>query len=397
MVWNPTLAGVGLGALLIYILACTSFSPDDSKVLYGTWDAKSGQAAVAVYDRKAGKSELLFEPITQSVGKPDSKPAILRPQWIEGGHNFLTVWQASDDKSDESLNLAVLPFDQRGLARTFLLSDLGKNGAAYFEYWPLPVVGSSLFMNGESNTIIRLDLVTGQMLRHTNQQAMFLLPSPDNDRLLYLGGIDSSYMDGKNDSKGPVECGLLNPETFARAPLFQIKDKNASILSLAISRDAKHLAYQVEDESPPVVHLLETGQPARTLSLASLGENTTVNLRHFSPKNDILYGSFKNHPNETNAAYGFVEIPLNGSPIRKTTLISDVDNDKDEENMKFESFQIDISHDGKTLAVDSEWFAFGDHSIGAKDCALFLVDLTDPQRKVTKVLIPLPPNNAFDK
>jgi hypothetical protein len=59
----------------------------------------------------------------------------------------------------------------------------------------------------------------------------------------------------------------------------------------------------------------------------------------------------------------------------------------------FPSFQIDISHDGTTLAVESLWFGFGDDAVKAEDCALFLVDLTDPQRKVTKVPIPLPPKS----
>ncbi len=383
VVWNSTPALIGLGALLIYVLACTSFSPDDSKVLYLTVDAKSGLTAVAVYDRKSDMSELLFEPYAQNVADPAAaKPAVMRPQWLEGGHNILAAWLAGLDGSEKSLNLAVLPFDRRGPARTFLLSNLGKDEATRFCSWPLPVVGSSLFLGGESNSVIRLDLGTGELHRQTNQQELFPLPSPDNDRLFYLGGV--------NDSNGPVEFGLLNPETYARTPLFQFTDEKVSTSSLALSRDAKRLAYQVEDENPPVVHLLENSQPHRTLSLVSLGETTEVNLRHFSPKGDILYGSFKSSDGGTNAAYGFVEIPLDGSPIRKTALISHAESGDKE---MFASFQIDISHDGKTLAVESLWLAYGDHPILAKDCALFLVDLADPQRKISKVPIPLPPKD----
>ena len=379
---NSTLALAGLGALLIYILACTSFSPDDSKVLYATVDARSGLTAIAVYDRKAGKSELLFEPSTQDAGKLAAKPAILRPQWLEDGHSFLTAWVADSD--DKALSLAVLPFDRRGPARTFLLTGLG-DGATMFYYWPVPVAGSSVLISGESNSLIRLDLGTGVMRRQTNQPELVLLPSPDNDHLFYLGVT--------NDTEGPCECGLLNPETFARTPLFQIKDKKVSLFSLALSRDAKRLAYQVEDEKPPVVHLLETGRPARTLSLASLGDKMEVNVRHFSPKHDILYGSFRDAAVGTHDAYGFVEIPLDGSPIRKTTLISNGGKSGDKGMLAY--FQIDISHDGKTLAVESLWLACGNDDLKAEDCALFLVDLTDSHRKVTKAPIPLPPKNIF--
>jgi hypothetical protein len=383
MVWNPMLPLAGLGALLIYILACTSFSPDDSKVLYLTVDARSGSPAVAVYDRKQAKSELLFEPFNQDVtNRIAAKPALMRPQWLDDGHSLLAAWVAGQDDSDQSLNLAVVPYDRRGPTRTFLLSNLGKDGATQMFYWPLPVVGSSLFLHGESNSLIRLNLETGEIHRQTNQPDLFPLPSPDNDRLFYLGDV--------NGSNSPDEFGLMNPETFARTPLFQIKDANISGFSLALSRDARRLAYQVENENPPVVHLLETGRPARTLSLASLGEKMEVNLRHFSPKGDILYGSSVNTADGTNAAYGFVEIPLDGSPIRTTTLIS---NAAGTDKGMLGTFQIDISHDGKTLAVESLWLAYGDHPIKAEDCALFLVDLADPQRKVTKVAIPLPPKD----
>ena len=50
---NTALALVGLLALSIYILACTSFSPDDTKVLYPAFDAPSGAIGMAVYDREA--------------------------------------------------------------------------------------------------------------------------------------------------------------------------------------------------------------------------------------------------------------------------------------------------------------------------------------------------------
>jgi hypothetical protein len=379
MVLNTKLALVGLGALFLYILACTSFSPDDSKVLYGTFDAKSRHTAVAVYDRKSGKSELLFEP----SGQDTSRAAILRPQWIEDGHCFLTAWRLGYNDPEKAWNLTVLPLNQRGIARTFLLPALGEEGLISFELLPLPVVGSSLFLNCESNGLCRLDLVTGEMHRLTNQQALHLFASPDNDRLFYLRRVDETNLS--------VECGLLNAETFARTPLFQIKDKNVSALSLALDRDAKRLAYQTEDEKEPIVRLLEAGQPARTLSLASIGQNTQLRIRHFSPSHDILYACFSEIAKETNASFGFVEIPLNGSPIRKTTLISDVEHFKEAKEMEFYAFQIDLSHDGKTLAVDSFWLASLNPSLRAEDCALFLVDLTDAQRKVTKVLIPRPP------
>ena len=38
---NALMALIGLVALFVCILACTSFSPDDKKILYPTFDPKS--------------------------------------------------------------------------------------------------------------------------------------------------------------------------------------------------------------------------------------------------------------------------------------------------------------------------------------------------------------------
>lgn len=383
-VWNLTPALIGLGSLLIYILACTSFSPDDSKVLYVTADAKSGMTGVAVYDRKLGKSELLFQPYLLEVHSLETKSTPLRPQWVEDGHSILTTWRSgANDSADTTLDIAILPFDRRGPVRMFKLADLDKDGATMFYFWPVPVAGKFLFLPGQSNSLIRLDIGTGEMRRETNQQDIVVLPSPDNDRLFYLTGMEHSNT--------PSEFGLLNPETFARTPIFHIPEGKVSLLSLALSRDAKSFAYQLENETPPLIHLLETGKPARAFSLASLPGKTDVSVRQFSSKRDLLYASFKNTPEgHTNDDYGFLEIPLDGASIRKTVLISNAPpGDRD----LLASFQIDLSHDGKTMAVESLWLNYGDTSLKAEDCALFLVDLSKPQHKVTKVPIPLPPKD----
>jgi len=380
-----TPALIGLGALLTYILACTSFSPDDSKVLYITVDPKSGMNSVAVYDRKTAKSELLFEPVTpEASNTPSAPPVMVRPQWLGDGHDFLAAWLTGMDNSNASVNLAVLPFDRRGPARTFSLPDLWEDGPLWFYMRPLPVVGSTVYINSGSNVLVRLNLETGNVSLQTNEPGLVVLPSPGNDRLFYLAGMTG------DPTKGPNEFGVLDPNTFVRTPLFQIKDTNASVFSMAVSRDVKRLAYEVDDEKTPIVHLLETGQPARTISLASLSADTEVLLRHFSPKGDVLYGAFRTPNGATQSDYGIVEVPLDGSPIRRTTLITGA---KGGDKGGFPSFQIDISHDGTTLAVESLWLGFGDDAVKAEDCALFLVDLTDPQRKVTKVPIPLPPKS----
>jgi hypothetical protein len=82
-----------------------------------------------------------------------------------------------------------------------------------------------------------------------------------------------------------------------------------------------------------------------------------------------------------------MEIPLGAAPVRETTLITAAPSENDSDET---CFQGSVSHDGKTFAVDSTYLACIEPRFKARDCALFFVDLRSPNRKVTKVPIPMP-------
>jgi hypothetical protein len=107
-----------------------------------------------------------------------------------------------------------------------------------------------------------------------------------------------------------------------------------------------------------------------------------------------MYASFRSQAEAaTNVSFGLLEIPLNGGSARRTMLLSGVGK-RDDDSVLY--FQIGLSNDGKTAAVASTYLAGDDEEFKADDCALFLIDLADPQRKVTKVRIPLPPKPKPD-
>jgi hypothetical protein len=142
--------------------------------------------------------------------------------------------------------------------------------------------------------------------------------------------------------------------------------------------------------------LLEEGKSPRDL-LLPVTETESLELGYcaFSPKGDVLFASFTLQTNGGPAtAFGFVEVPLDGSTPRRTLLIQNAsisDSDKRNANTFFE---FGLSHDGKTLAVSSTGVALVSPEMKTEDCALFLVDLSQPSRKVTKVAIPLPANHV---
>src|SRR5574341_1052549 len=103
---NGGLALIGLAALAIYILACTSFSPDDKQVLYPAFDLQTGAAAVSLYDRETSRSRTLFVPVTYAETNQLATP-VMRAQWLGNGSRVLVSWVAED--TEDFLNLAVVP------------------------------------------------------------------------------------------------------------------------------------------------------------------------------------------------------------------------------------------------------------------------------------------------
>jgi hypothetical protein len=385
---NSTLALVGLASLVIYILACTSFSPDDRRVLYPTFDSASGGVGVASYDRDSKRSELLFVPHLRAGEEPGGEPPLLRPQWLPDGRSVLVAWPGAEGTADsgDSLSLAVVPVGARGPVRLFHLADLPEAAARLS--LPLCVSGNRLFLQGESNTVVRLDLVTGEVKRQTCAKEVIPYASPLPDRPCYAI---------EKNADGRFEVGFLDPETFALTPIVRL-DADESLGDgglLALSRDGHTAAFVAENGKQPVILFKESRKPAqKSPKLAADDEKLSLVSAQFSPRGDVLYASFMQaHGEATNSALGFLEVPADGKPARRVTLIQRGPEAKEEAAFYF---QIGVSHDGKTLAVASTYLAFAEGTFRSDDCALFLVDLSDPQRKVTKVPIPLPPKPKSD-
>jgi len=387
---NPILASLGLASLVIYILACgsASFSPDDKKVLYPTIDPQSGQVGVAVFDREARRSELIFVPHLRAGRKDRAEMTLLRPQWLPDGKGVVVAWPGREGTADDNdgLTVVMLPVDAIGPVRLFQLPDL-KEAAACVTL-PLPLAGHWLFLKDESNSVVRLDLITGAVGRHAFATEIIPYASPGPDRVAYVT---------QNDENETVEVGFLNPETFAQTSILRANtnELRGDAGLLALSSDGRKAAFLIKNGGEPQIRFKVDGAPAKTSSkLAKPGEQLALSSGQFSPKGDLLYTSFALKGGQTtNSAFGFLEVPADGGPVRRTTLISGGPDADDEAELLF---QIGVSHDGKALAVTSAYLALADIGLAADDCALFLVDLSDPQRKVTKVPIPLPPKGKSE-
>ncbi len=372
--WSPALALLGLAALLSYILACTSFSPDDSKVLFSMVEPESAGVGVAVYDRQAKKTELLFVPYGQDLSRSTDREApVLRPQWLPDGRSFFVAWLGS---SQPALNIALLPYGRTGAFRIFELEGLDDPGSQLVQ--PLPVSDTFLFLKGKSNSIVRLNLFTGQLEQGN-------LP-PNTDQLLSPGNGLVCYMtkpDGQDES---AEFGLIDPISFTSSTLGRATINLAGSCPV-IDSSRRFLAYAVKQDNQLGFRLVEPGKPDRILPLRSVGDNLKLGNARFSPKGDLLYAAFLElGTTGTNASLGFLEVPLDDRKPRKNVLLQNVSTQEEDDVFLF---PIEISHDGKALAVSSTYLALK-RSIKLEDRALFLVDLTDPNRSVTRVSGSLP-------
>ncbi len=381
---NSTLALVALAALTIYILACgTAFSPDDKKVLYPAFDPSSGAIGVAVYDRESGRSEMLFVPVAfKKGGDAEVEPSLLRPQWLADGRNILVTGTKPD--SDDSLNLTVLPVGGQASVRMYALP-AGKKAAEAI-LLPTPVTGNRVFIMVSSNLLARLDVTTGSLVHHEFQDLkgnLTLYPSPKSDAVFYV--------EEQGDGKDNVVFGRINADSFARTSLMTITNQAADGGFFTFSADGKRVAMVEKAGDLRRLIVLEDGRTVFARPLTSKGEKLAFGSAAFLPKGDALCASFLQSTEGQDAvSLGLMEIPLNDTPVRRTVLIKTTGLKDDSAALYF---QAGFSHDGKTAGLASTYLACDNKDFKPEDCALFLVDLSDPNRKVTKVLIPLPVKN----
>jgi hypothetical protein len=133
--------------------------------------------------------------------------------------------------------------------------------------------------------------------------------------------------------------------------------------------------------------VLRDGQRIFSRSLDAHGQKRSFGNAVLAATGKALWATFQQTKGTNEVAYGLMEIPFSDAPPRELTLINEA---PAEDDAYMYYFQTAISHDGKTAAIASTYLACAEKQIAPADCALFLVDLSDPKWPVTKVPIPVP-------
>jgi hypothetical protein len=368
------LAGIGTGSLLIYVLACaTSFSPDDRQVLYPSFDPQSGAAAVALYDRRTARSEIIFS-AAETAAATNRHFVLIRAGWLPDGKHVLIASAAGND----GLNLLVLPRGVKEPVRHFAISENNLKEAA-LEY-PFAIRNNLLFMNGEKRNPVRIDLVTGETAgggEITND--IIVLPSPD--------GKSIAAFREHNGGRG-MEFGTFDPKTMEFKPTGFTGTNVCNDTIPAFNPADGRLLFVGKTGEQLQLEIFKDGKSEFTRPLAHGGDTLEVGpFLDFAPDGKTILTAYcASSAATTNSEYGLLEIPLNDAPPRFTPLFQAKQNK--EADLLYA--QPSVSHDGKTWAIGTACLYLQNESLKPEDCALFLVDLSKAKRPVTKIPIPVP-------
>ena len=381
---NVALALVGLLALGIYVLACTSFSPDDTKILYPAFDAPSGAIGMAVYDRETKGTEMLFLPLAYEAQSNNivKVPCLMRAEWVAGGREIVVShysWQNSSTNK-ENLDLALIPYGVRKPIRTFRVP--ASEDAAESLLWPICIVGERVFLQVSKRGIARLDVRTGAIATHqfeggTNDVTLY--PAPD--------GKSVFCFESSNKNEEGCVVSRLNPDDFRRTPLMLWTNNFHDEGVIACDKGGRMLAFLGKGRETNNLLVLRDGRRVFGRSLDTHGQERCFGNAILNPNGNALWATFARSVGTNATSYGLMEIPFSDAPPHELTLISNVPSHDPDKAMYF---QVGISHDGKTAAIASTYLACTEKEFNSADCALFLVDLSKPEWPVTKVPIPMP-------
>ncbi|MDO8544548.1 MAG: hypothetical protein Q7S40_29250 [Opitutaceae bacterium] len=367
---DAVLTLIGAAALLAYVLACTSFSPDDRKVLFPAFEAATGAVAVAVYDRDNGST-------TKLMALP-SDGNLFRAVWSDDGRRVIVL------SGMKQLRLTVLPFKTTEPVR---LLELPSDAEGFPNLIMSPAIVGSRLLLCVKTKLTSIDMETGAVKTNDVGSELLLLGHPRG--VFYLRPVDPKT-DGKEDE---YEIGRVDASNLTCVPPFRVPSPASSNKFepfFAVSPDTRRVALLANHDGQQSFYIFEDQKLARTIPAALPTDSLLVMHPRFSLDGRTLYATFirkASNPAKEETAHqaGILEVPLDGAPSRQVPLFTVSDNSNLE---AANGFQLDVSHDGKTLAVCS---TFLKEALKPEDLALYFVDLTRADRKVTKIPIAAPP------
>ena len=370
-------------AVVIYMLACGSrptWSPDSNRVVFSFADRESETFGLALYNLQTAQTERIFEA---------DEEMFFQPVWLGQKEQIIALAVSDEDVLDIiQIDLAT---GQDKLIKTMPSKD------AQIALMVPPALADERYLFFSCNTnnqnselvLYRLDLETAKLR---------LVPD-STDLHLFQTGEGYLYLRGRDDR---VEVGSVDVKKLRFRKLLTLKDEKVfggMGPALLRKKDGSEFVFITEEEHPEqgkpatkkkdlkVLRVNRRGKLVKTIPLTTASDAQAIVHMVYAPDERTLFVPTLSAVDPKKDANGgekervmlsLFEVDIERGSSRQ---VLEVYVDKDEEQL----MQPSISPDGKYLAVNILL------PKDQKSSLLYLVDLTTPQRKVTKVPLPAKP------
>jgi hypothetical protein len=394
---NPLHVALGIVALLgalLYVLACRpTWSPDSSKVLFPYCNPETDETGIALYDRNVDSVESIFSRPLEGNDCADELPSAM---WYGDGTRVLVLSEASRSKTKKNrktkkmetvttkwARLQLLPVAVKGKTRTFDIRDFLVGGSSMLI--PLAEADGKLYLGRrDKGAFVQVDLKSGKK--------KFRDLGDDREPIFYSRDGRIAYARSGAESDDDLEFGALDPKNLTLHSHFVLKkealvsyqvkgflgflafEPHGSRLVLPAERDEdpKGLILMCDDNG--LQRVITPDLPTKAYEFGSL---------EWSRDGKTLYSTVVTPTEDKKIQqYSLGEIPVGGGPVRLTPMVR-AHVSSDDADLEF---QVALSPDGSMIAATTAYF--GKEEVEPADRGLFLVDLRDPQRKVTKIQYP---------
>ena len=382
---------VGMVAWMIFILACVggpAWSPDGSQILFAYRDVENSRTAVALYDRATRTTSTILAQPAAKEGE-----LILEPQWQKDGTRaFIAIYQpvpgSSDDGSCEVISIPVksgMPLQAYALGTT--------EGCV----GPFPQLDGKVFFGGKD--LRWIDLATGEIGSNAIPDEIGSISEHDG-QLFYLREVSRSV--GSTEDKKSVEdgkeFGRIDLKDFSLKPAFSLWKSDMTALDITgdlspvfWETGGSRMAMIGQGGDSDKILLLEEGKGIVRVLPPDLGVKSFLlgNLVWSRDGKTLYAAAMTKGEQEKTQQYWLAEIPVAGIPGRLTKIAPIQEEMSDDLEAYFRnSMQVSLSPDGSLIAATPA--VLGKNTLAERDRALFLIDVRDPARPITRIPISNP-------